>query len=261
MIDPFDDLATAKTPYKVVACVAVRGRLPLLEHTITRLYRKNDVYRVICVGDGHDEQKVCEKAGAVWVQYRNTPLGDKWNQAFRAAKSYDPDAVLFVGSSDFIEDRWIDTMRPHVENYGFAGAKGCYFIDLGATQRLVWWPGYAESRRSRDRDDETIGIGRMLSRELMNRLKWEPFEARLDSSLDSSMKKRAAAVGFKDVMIPGLKALSISTDQWPNKHQFEQHWNGVLPSQRIEDVDTLLKQFPEINLVDASIHQRQSVGS
>lgn len=259
MIDPNDDLATANAPYKVVACMAVHGRLPLVEHTIKRLYRKNDVHKVICVGEMESERRVCEDAGAEWVEYRNYPLGDKWNQAFMAAEKEKPDAVLFVGSSDFIENNWIHTMRPYVENYGFAGAKGCFFIDLRETKRLVWWPGYAESRRTRDRDDETIGIGRMLSRELMAKLNWQPFDYRLNNSLDSSMKKRAAAVGFKDVMVPGLKALSISTDQWPNKHRFEEHWSGIIPSQRIASVEPFIKQFPEIEIVDASIHQREPV--
>jgi hypothetical protein len=139
MIDANDDLGTAKPPYKVVAVIPVHGRLPLLPHTIKRLYRKNDVYKVICVGDGLAEKAICLEAGAEWVPFRNKPLGAKWNAGFIEAKKYDPDAVLYVGSSDWLSNDWTTTMQPYVNQHGIAGVPGCHFIDIGHELRLVYW--------------------------------------------------------------------------------------------------------------------------
>src|SRR5688572_33434172 len=101
-----DDLATCPTPYKVVAVIPVHGRVPLLPYTIKRLIQKNDC-KVICVGDGLHEKQVCEQSGAVWVPFKNSPLGAKWNAGFVAAKRFNPDAVLYVGSSDWVCNDWI----------------------------------------------------------------------------------------------------------------------------------------------------------
>lgn len=244
--DANDDYATAKKPFRVIACMPVHGRRPLLKHTIRRLYDKNGVYKVICAGDDPLDKEVCLENGAVWVQCENKPLGNKWNKAFEEAGAYNPDACLYVGSSDWLSDDWIHVMRPYVESHDFAGVRGMHLIDLGETKRLCHWPGYAFDPRSKARALESIGIGRMLSAKLMNKLQWHPFDPRLNSSLDHSMKIKA---GIPDVFVPDLIALSISTHHWHNMHKFEQHYNGDLKSQRIEDVDGFLKLFPEINQI------------
>lgn len=241
-----DDYGLAPAPFKVVACLAVHGRLPLLEHTIRRLYVKNGCYKVICSGDQPEDKKLCESLGAVWVRHNNKPLGAKWNQAFMKAKDYNPDAVLFVGSSDWLSDNWITTMRPHVEQHGFAGVPGCYMADIGETIRVINWEGYKNCRP--ERADETIGIGRMLSRRLLDAIGWQPFSQVLDNSLDWSMKNKAKEVGFVDFMVHDqrLKALSLSTPLWKQKHRFSMHWSNEVPSYKVDDKEIWLsKFFPE----------------
>lgn len=250
MIDTFDDLATARPPYRVVACLAVLGRLPLLEHTIRRLYVKNGCYKVICSGDGPEEKKLCESLGAVWTPRRNKPLGLKWNSAFEVAKDYNPDAVLYVGSSDWLCNDWISIMRPYVEQHGFAGTPGCYLADIGETIRLMKWNGYKGYRD--ERADETIGSGRMLSRRLIEALDWKPFDPTWDNSLDRSMKDKSKPYGYPDFMVHDdrLKSLSISTNRWPNKHIFEMHWDGRIPSEKINEPDKWIDHnFPEVKLI------------
>ena len=246
MIDPNDDLAFAKKPYRTVACIPVKGRGPLVEQTIKRLYWKNDVYRVICVGDEREDREVCEKAGAVWVQFNNKPLGSKWNAAFEEAKKYEPDACLYVGSSDWLSGNWIDFMRPHVDQNHLVGVPGMYLVDVSAAngRRGVFWPGYDLKHRN-----ESIGIGRMLSRELLDKLKWRPFEGQADQSLDRSMTDKCARFGNKEFMLqnPQMMALSLSfPDRWPNKHRFDMHWHNMLPSQKIDVEPFLTTHFPEI---------------
>lgn len=250
MIDINDDLGLAKEPFRVIACLAVYGRRPLLEHTIRRLYQKNGCEKVICVGDVPEDKKLCESLGAVWVQYKNRFLGDKWNQAFLKAKEYNPEACLFVGSSDWVCDAWISLMRPYVEQYGFAGTPGCYLADVGDNMRLVHWPGYESCRP--ERATETIGIGRMLSRRLLDAIGWAPFSPILKNSLDKSMKDGAVNKGFTDFMVHDerLLSLSLSTAAWTpleqNKHKFWMHWDGRIPSKRMLPEPFLSNHFPEI---------------
>lgn len=243
-----DDLALPSKPFKVVAAIAVHGRLPLLEHTINRLYKKNGCYKVVCAGDGIEERKLCESLGAVWTPRRNKPLGMKWNAAFQKARDFNPDAVVFVGSSDWLSNNWFQIMRPYIETHGFAGVPGCYLADLGAEIRLCDWTcGYAGYRQ--DRADESIGIGRMLSRRLLDAIDWTPFDSVLDNSLDRSMKDRSKLKYYEDFMVKNdqLKALSLSTSLWPNKHKFYMHWGGLIPSIRMENPGQwLAENFPEV---------------
>lgn len=249
MVDINDDLGTYTRSFKVVACIPVFRRLPLLRYTIRRLLHKNRVHAVVCVGNRFDERRLCEEEGAHWVNYKNYPLGEKWNVGFKAAKAFDPDACVFIGSSDWISDNWLEYFK--YKDFDLIGLPGCHFLHLGETNKLCYWPGYTNQRIG-----ESIGIGRMISRELLNRLQFTPFEGRLNNSLDHSMQVRsklhAARIQCIDTNL--IISVSISTDAWPNKHRFFDHYNNILPSVRISDVDNWIENnFPEAKQVCESL--------
>lgn len=240
-----DDLAAPFRLPKVVAAIPAFGRLHLLKITIERLYKKNGVFRVIVAGDEPAVEKLCAETGAVFVHHANNPLGAKWNAAFQKAKDFDPDACLFMGSSDWISEKWLDVLCPYLESADMIGKPDCYFLDIGVKEmRAVHWPGYTRS----DRAGESIGIGRLLSRRILDSVDWMPFDPRKDNSLDHSMQQNVLAAGGKLRLVTSglIKSLSISTYAWPNKHQFIQHWSGVLPSEKILNVNEFVqKNFPE----------------
>lgn len=228
-----------------VAVIPVHDRLPLLPHTIKRLLRKNNVSKVICVGDGHQERKVCESAGAQWVQYRNRPLGAKWNAGMMEAKQFNPDLILFSGSSDWLSNNWLDKIIPLMNTHSMAGKPDMNLLDITTKKglfRAMHWPGYVNNRR-----DESIGIGRVLSRETMDLIGWKPFDDQIERGLDYSMQKKVQRLCNKPIALVKdieIQSLSISTDKWSNRHVFEQHWQGILPSQKI-DAREIVSSFPE----------------
>jgi hypothetical protein len=77
-------------------------------------------------------------------------------------------------------------------------------------------------------------------------LDWQPFESRLDNSLDYSMVNRVKKAAGKVLLVRDdtVRSMSVSCNLWPNKHSFECHWQNRLPSKKIE-VDELLTWFPE----------------
>ena len=222
----------------IVAPIPVNGRLPLLKHTIQRLKCK-----VICIGHEPEAKELCESLGAEWIQHDNFPLGAKWNAGFQAAKKYNPAGVLFVGSSDWVGDGYIDHCEKLLEQYDFIGKLGCYFADVGETIRAVSWSGY-EGRRL----GEPIGIGRVLSNRILDTMNWKPFDDKQDNSLDYVMYEKARKGNTYILTDPNQKLLSISTNKWINKHKFEQHWSNQIPSQRINP-SHLSESFPELNLL------------
>lgn len=230
---------------KIAVPIPVFGRLPLVKLTIERLRDVNKVDHIICIGHEPEAKELCLSLGAEWVEYPNSPLGAKWNAGFMACQKYNPDAVLYCGSSDWIHQDYLNLAIEHI--YGGAdmvGSLGCYFVDVRERRRAVFWPGYGEGKRH----DEPIGIGRMLSKRLLECMGYKPFEDYIHNSLDRVMWDKSLACNA-DVRIINVVngLLSISCDRWPNKHNFEDHWSNTLPSVKIHHLPGLFNSFPEIH--------------
>lgn len=238
--------------YNVVAIIPVQGRLPLVQLTVERLILKNNIDRVVCVCSNDEDFAYmieCRRGncGIVVIRHDNKPLAAKWNAGFKEAQKYNPDACLFVGSSDWLSDNWVSSLLPLMDKYDMVGTPGCHFLDIKQNNkfRVVDWGGYLGERST-----ESIGIGRLLSARILNKLGWKPFTDSKDGSLDYDMFTRVKKSGGKTAMVksPELISLSISTDQWGNKHNFEDHVKGELRrnSIHLNKVHEFLKNhFPE----------------
>lgn len=230
---------------KTVAVIPIKGRLPLLKYTIRRLLKKNGCFAVICIGDAPEEKLLVESEGAIFVEHENSPLGKKWNAGFLKAKELNPDAVLFVGSSDWVCDDWLPYCAKFIQaGMDMVGKPDFYLLDIGDVLRFCHWHGYT----TKERKDEPIGIGRVLSARILEQMNWQPIADELESSIDWSMYKRILALGGKvaNIKTDQIKSLSISTNRWSNKHQFNAHYSNKLPSSRMPDFGNWLDlHFPE----------------
>lgn len=257
-----------KIKEKVVAVIPVHGRHPLLKQTISRLLNKNGCHAVVCAGDREDKD-VCEQAGATYIIHDNRFLGQKWNACFLRAERMNPDAVLFMGSSDWVSDNWVPTMLSHLNSRThMVGKSGCYLLDISdpyypsysewyrpkpiREYRLVYWPGYKYGSpidSTQNRSNESIGIGRLISKKGLDNIGWKPFHDKMHDSLDYCMHKK-----FRDhskiVYDKSICSMAVSTDRWSNKHTFEHHWDNTNPSKRIRDVHGFCRQhFPEYDKI------------
>ena len=213
---------------KIIAIIPVYGRTKLLPFTISRLYTKNKLFKVICCGNLKEDKLVCESAGALWVEIPNRPLGRKWNAGFKLAETFDPDAILFVGSSDWISIDWIPRAYKYIENenYGMVGKNDFSMVDIKTNGNIKYnhWYGYQS-----DRSLEPIGIGRLVSRNFLKSINYLPFEPEKDNSMDYFMYKKCLEQNFKVKLLKNDSIfLSISTNAWINMHKFCYHWLGCL---------------------------------
>lgn len=235
---------------KTTACaIAVLGRLPLVRETVNRMKYKNKVDYIVCVCSNDEDAHFCAQLPCVVVMHPNHPLGSKWNSGWKHLFiNYNPDYYIFAGSSDWLSDNWIEGCLPYLDTYDAVGKLDMYLFDLGQTQnRLCHWPGYTG-----DRAGDTIGIGRMLTKNIVEKMRGLPFHPELDSGLDWSMTLHIASLGGILHTIEGdeIKSLSLSCYQWGNKHQFEQHWDNELPSVKIEPYQKFMDQhFPEYKII------------
>lgn len=243
MICPNDDSAACcgKCAFNVVAVIPCFGRFALLRQTVNRLVNKNRV-KVLLVGHENEVMKIARDFDVHFLYHENKLLGEKWNAGFRHAKTLNPEAVLFVGSSDWVENTWVERCLTELKEFDMVGTLGCYLLDIKAPRgrRLVHWPGYGRGERK----EETIGIGRMISARILDKFNWEPFDSKKDNSMDWQMWQNVLNHGGKVKVIEG-RNMAISTNIWPNKHKFAEHWAGQLRSQRMEPDSFLREYFPE----------------
>ncbi len=208
---------------KIIAIIPVHGRELLLKYTIRRLYNKNKLYKVICVGETGSEKKVVLSEKGIWVKHDNNPLGKKWNVGFKIAQLYNPDAVLFVGSSDWISSDWIDEAYKYINEYGIIGKRDFTMTDITNKElKICHWLGYPDNS---ERYNETIGIGRLVSSKLLKKINYLPFDDQLNNGMDWSMYYKCINNNYK-VKILNIDSifLSISCDLWINKHKFLYHY-------------------------------------
>lgn len=226
----------------VTAPIPVFGRFPLVRLTISRLKRQG--ITPIILGHEREAMDIAQQMDVEFISIDNDPLGNKWNKGFQASKNYNADAVIFMGSSDWCSDDYIERCKEHSKDFGMIGMLGCHFVDVSETIRLVHWKGYG----SGERHYEPIGIGRFLNREFLERINWTPFNHQLNSGLDWSMWLKAMKTNQEIGILPDdgqIKLLSISTNKWINKHKFTDHWTGSLKSERC-DLALLEKEFNEL---------------
>jgi hypothetical protein len=227
---------------KVVAVIPVHGRLQLLKYTIRRLYQRNGIYKVICVGNTPEEKELCLSEKALWYDHPNI-LGAKWNLGFRMARKLNPDAVLFVGSSDWICDSWIDQMYPHLRKSGMVGKAGYHTAHLLKDNSVILgeWMGYRD-----ERSIEPIGIGRLLSKKALIAIKWKPFLSKETKGMDYQMFNKLRENGQRCTIVNNsAHCISVSTELWNNLHEYDDSSTGdYVP---VEDPNPfLMKHYPEI---------------
>jgi hypothetical protein len=223
----FDDnmIKIKNKQIKIVAVIPVFGRELLLRYTIRRLYTQNYLYKVICVGQSESEKNIVESEGGIWIQHNNNYLSEKWNIGFAYLKQLDFDAVLFVGSGDWVSSDWIPNVYDYIKDYGIIGKKAFDMIDItDGNIRTCHWLGNPKGLKT-NRHMEPIGIGRLLSKSFIEKIEYKPFHDKINSRLDYSMFINCIKNNFRLKLIQNDSIfLSVSCDLWINKHKFNNHY-------------------------------------
>ena len=154
---------------------------------------------LLAVGsEGAESRALCEGCGFDYLEHPNSPLSHKWNAGVQAAKRYDPDALIIVGSDDLVSVEmfriYADKLR---EGLHFFGVSDMYFFEP-VSLRLGYWGGY-EYTTMKNRTGEPIGCGRCFGRSVLDRTGWNlwPREPRLDSLLDRLALNYVKVHGFR----------------------------------------------------------------
>ena len=139
------------------------------------------------------------------AKYRNNPLSYKRNMAIRTLQQIDFDAVILLGSDDYIDEAFLDYVERTIPNFDMIGFKDIYFQHEGS---IYYWGGYTNNRRG-----EPAGAGKVYSRKFLECIKWNLFDVARDRGLDKiswqRVKQAKANVHITSLKQNGLMLVDI----------------------------------------------------
>lgn len=184
----------------IITCL---WRRPLLSGPVLAWYRRiadasaHSISLLAVGSEGEGSRGLAESAGWDYIEFPNRFV-QKWNEASKASREYDPDFVSWVGSSTPVSLDYYDRV-PLRE--GLTGLRDMWCFDV-PTRTLAYWPGYEAARQPNP------GPARIASRDIMEKLNWElwPENTWPGGLLDGGSNMSTASVGAA-VHIPTMTEL------------------------------------------------------
>lgn len=247
---------------KIAVATYMHRRFPMYRvHAlgVKRLQQTYGIIPVVVCSKEFPHREVIEgEFGFNYYEYDNRPLGAKANYAAICAYIHDPDYIIFLDSDDIIDNRFMDAYIQKIkEGYEVIGVRDLYFYGLhpnrGGFTKFAYWPGYP------NRPNKAIGVAKCLSRNLLEKVGLCPFNRRVNSGLDGTM--RAKTGKFKPakcvISIKDYDAFAVDIKTQGNINGFANF--KVEP----EDMETTIRRhLPEeeceaiINLRNTILHKR-----
>lgn len=201
----------------------------------------NEVQAFVC-GSEVAQKGLCEVNGGVWIDHPNE-LGAKFNNAVEAAWKWGADYVVILGSDDLVSPKLAEQYGKLFQGkYKYFGLKGCNMIEP-PTQRALYLAGHASPKRY----GETIGAGRVLSKEVLDKVNGRPWPENLKRGADLLMTlrlRRLGVAGVDLVIEPSNDAFLLDVKGGGNLWKFD----GVTKYTHVTteaDYESLLKYLPE----------------
>ncbi len=154
-----------------------------------RNYKGVEVVTIIAGSEGQQSRDMVESEGFGYLEMRNRPLGRKMNATTLKAKELNCTHVLCLGSDDIVSPGLFKEYIKRIkEGWDFIGLTDFYFYDT-ITDKALYWGGYTDFRKG-----QTCGAGRVISAELLEEMKWQPWEGRNNRYLDGSMQDKLNSI-------------------------------------------------------------------
>lgn len=241
---------TAKS--KIVVPIPVHGREPLLRQTIRRLKRQTHPVHIIIMGETPSERQIAEEEEVEFLKHQNHPLGAKWQAGMDRARELEADAVLMLGSADWLSDNWCEVLIQRINSGSdLVGKREMFFLDVDHqnNKKMVFWNGYTPWTNYRTM--EPIGAGRLISKTILNKVDWQIYNTKAKKSMDFHSLLTILMAGGDVEMIEdpcnSVMALSLSFGHlWGNLHSFKE-LSCYPTSKRVLNIDEALESyFPHI---------------
>ena len=154
------------------------------------------------------------EGNAILVKVPNV-TSDKFNAAIAHCEHLDVDGVLVLGSDDWVSTELMAKLiEAFEEGNDFVGCSGLYTYELS-------------SGRARYVPTECTGAGRVLSRALLERMDWTPYQPGLMSGIDMTMIDRMRPINPLGKLVEVDEECCLLDVKTENIHGFEKWGHDV----------------------------------
>lgn len=172
----------------ILTCLWKRSRLSrlVLERIAGLEVPGVDLVRVAVYSPEDDERGgMCDVQGWQFVAHPNEPVSDKWNAGARYLRHFDVDAMMIVGSDDFINGRLVECVVEKLkEGAKYVVPQTLYFYDTSSKKAM-----YCRASK--------VGAGLTITRDLLERLGFRPWKSGVNKGIDGAMYKRLREIGIQ----------------------------------------------------------------
>lgn len=154
-------------------------------------WEPHELHVIAAGSEEPDQETMAREAGAEYLNVPNRPLGRKFNATLQAARPYQPDAVLIMGSDDVFCERIARAYLPFFIETPYVGLEDFYFYHT-KDRRFGYWGGYETARRK----GEPAGGGRVVPAGHLDHLDWKLWSDGKDHGMDHSAFQRLRDVGI-----------------------------------------------------------------
>ena len=132
----------------------------------------------------------------IYRNYDNFPVSNKWNYGSSLCKDIDFDYIIMFGSDDIMDDSLLrEYYKYMMDGYDYIGILDIFIYDI-LKENLYYWKGYGLNS---GRYGETLGLGRCLSKNVVEQLDYKLWINGINKGLDGSMQNKIN--GLRDIKI------------------------------------------------------------
>ena len=191
-----DDRTRGCKPVKICINIKVWQRPEVFANVLRSIFdqqTKHDIHVIVALSPDDPyyamNRATSDRYGAQTITIPNQPLSKKANElAIESAKLH-WDFWMVLGSDDVVGPGFFDAYD--FDKYKAWGWSDMYLWEPSSSS-FSYWSGYDLRKRN-----ESIGAGRVLSRDIMMRLDFRPHDDGLNRNLDLSTTKRLRDIGVE----------------------------------------------------------------
>lgn len=206
------DKIRATSDYRLGLLTTLWGRPVLSEHMMQHCaaMRISGVEIVpLAVWSEDDREGIPDVDGWHYIEASNRPLGRKWNEGAKALAELDVDALMILGSDNFVSWSYFGIVMQQLRRGSDIISARNLFIYSPPDEFVL----YCESMMS--------GAGRVLTRRALATVKGRPWDDDADSYLDSSIMTRLRQTDLRrhnarDMRGRGFAVLDVKMREGPN---------------------------------------------
>lgn len=193
-----------KREQKIIVVSAMHGRHATVKYCLNKLEALGlDVY--MAYSNAQDGLFLTQFDNVKKITHvSNQPLANKWNVALQAVKYVDFDAVILLGSDDYIDANFLDFIKAKIQYYEMIAFTDMYFKKGKAK---YYWSGYTNHRQG-----EPAGAGKTYTKEFLKRINFDLFGGAVDRGLDGVSWNKCLKYGVKKLVTSMKKQDIICCD-------------------------------------------------